>query len=182
MFELRIVEKKKEDENEPISNRTGLFRKIIESAADIADDVDIKLSSRGLSIQFMDQMNVTMMDVLLNVPGFDKYRCDKELTLGLKIKEFLKILKGLKIDQNTIFYLQCDDDPEVLNIKFENEYCDSEYDIKLQNVGNECYEIPMINFTADAEMKCLDFLNMRKAVGNFSEYITIEACESSINF
>lgn len=199
MFELRVIEKKQEEdkenqeknkksrqeekEDEKMSfHRTALFRKIVESAADIVDDVDIKVTQEGLSIQFMDAMNVAMMDVFLSSSTFDEFRCDKQLTLGLKIKEFLKILRGLRTEANTIFYLQCDDNPETLNVKFETESCTSEYEIKLQNIGSECYDIPEINFTAETEMKCSDFLNMRKAVGNFSEYITLDATESSINF
>lgn len=196
MFELRVIEKKQEDEKENSEknkkqkdentknnlHRTALFRKIVESAADIVDDADIKISQEGLSLQFMDVMNVAMMDVFLSNSLFDEFRCDKQLTLGLKIKEFLKILKGLINEANTIFYLQCEDNPETLNIKYETESCASDYCIKLQNIGSECYDIPEINFTAEAEMKCTTFLNMRRAVGNFSDYITLNATESGIHF
>ncbi|ELQ74933.1 DNA polymerase delta processivity factor (proliferating cell nuclear antigen) [Trachipleistophora hominis] len=180
MFELKIIESDK-DENST-QNRTSIFRKIVESAADIVDDVDIKLNDEGVSMQFMDAMNVAMMDVLLTKNMFDEYRCDRSLTLGLKIKEFSKILKGIKLDTGTTFYLHCDDNPDTLNMVFEGEAFVSNYDMKLQNIGSECYDIPQIDFTAEAEMKCSDFLYMRKAVGNFSEYIQMNACKTCINF
>lgn len=197
MFELRIDEKKRDEEKEnldrskkikqdedekPSVHRTALFRKIIESVAEIVDDVDIKISQDGLLIQFMDAMNVTMMDVFLSSSTFDVFRCDKQLTLGMKIKEFLKILKGLKIEPNTSFYLQSEDNPDTLNIKYETDACTSDYYIKLQNIGSECYDVPAIDFTAEAEMRSTDFLRMRTAVGNFSDYITLDASQSSINF
>lgn len=197
MFELRIDEKRRDEDKETTERnkkikqddeekssvlRTALFRKIIESVADIVDDVDIKITQDGLSIQFMDAMNVTMMDIFLNSSTFDVFRCDKQLTLGIKIKEFLKILKGLKIEPNTTFYLQSEDNPDVLNIKYETDACTSEYDIKLQNIGSECYDVPAIDFTAESEMRSVDFLRMRTAVGSFSDYITLDASQSSINF
>lgn len=180
MFEFKVIEREK-DENS-LKNRTALFRKIIESAADIVDDAEIKVSSKGVSIQFMDAMNVAMMDVFLKDSTFDDYRCDRELTLGLKMKEFLKILKLIKADANTTFHMHCDDDPVTLNITFDNEAYTSDYSIKLQNIGSECYDIPTINFTAEAEMHCSDFLDMRKSVGNFSEYVLLNACDSNITF
>ncbi|KRH92960.1 DNA polymerase delta processivity factor (proliferating cell nuclear antigen) [Pseudoloma neurophilia] len=196
MFELRIDEKRPveeensqkrtkkqpDDEEKNTIMRTALFRKIIESVAEIVDDVDIKITQDGLSIQFMDAMNVTMMNVFLPESTFDMFRCDKPLTLGLKIKEFLKVMRVLKIEANTSFYLRSEDNPEFLNIKFETEACTSDYIIKLQNIGSESYDIPAIEFTAEAEMKSSDFLVMRQSAGNFAEYITIEASDSSINF
>lgn len=201
MFELKIIEVEKErregrkkkneiEETEELieasenvaQKRTALFRKIIECAADIVDDAEIKVSDKGLSIQFMDAMNVAMMDVFLSKSTFDVFRCDRDLTLGLKIKEFLKILRAMRSDSSITFFLHCDDNPDALSISFEGETYISNYDIKLQNIGTECYDIPEINFTAEAEMMCSELLYLRKAVGNFSEYIQVSASNTAINF
>ncbi|CAD5126482.1 DgyrCDS14602 [Dimorphilus gyrociliatus] len=162
MFELSIDEKRPveednsqkrakkqlEDEEKSTIMRTALFRKIIESVAEIVDDVDINITQEGLSIQFMDAMNVTMMNVFLPESTFDMFS---------------------------------EDNPEFLNIKFETEACTADYVIKLQNIGSESYNIPAIEFTAEAEMKSSDFLMMRQSAGNFAEYITVEASDSTIN-
>lgn len=180
MFELKISEIDGDENN--LQNRMSLFRKVIESAADIVDDVDVKINDNGVYIQFMDAMNVAMMDVYLSKATFDLFRCDRSLILGLKIKEFLKILKGVRPETVKSFYLHCDDNPNVLSIMFEGNTFVSKYEIKLQNGGNESYEVPKIDFVIKAEMKCSELLNMKKAVGGFSEYIQIKADKDSIRF
>jgi proliferating cell nuclear antigen len=45
------------------------------------------------SLQAMDTSHVCLVAFLLRADGFEHYRCDRALTLGLHLANFSKILK-----------------------------------------------------------------------------------------
>ena len=70
MFEARLVQ--------------GLIlKKLLESFKDLVTEGNLDCSSTGISLQAMDSSHVSLVDVNLRAEGFDPYRCDRNLTLGV---------------------------------------------------------------------------------------------------
>lgn len=67
----------------------------------------------------MDSAHVSLVALQLNEGGFDKYRCDKAITLGINLVDFSKILKMALTDD--VLTLKADEDHSYLNILFENK-------------------------------------------------------------
>jgi proliferating cell nuclear antigen len=55
----------------------------------------------------------------LNEGGFDKYRCDKAMTLGINLVDFSKILK-MALSDDTLT-LKADEENSYLQISFDNK-------------------------------------------------------------
>ena len=43
----------------------------------------------GMSLQAMDSSHVCLISVDLNADGFEPYRCDRNITLGINMKTFV---------------------------------------------------------------------------------------------
>jgi proliferating cell nuclear antigen len=67
----------------------------------------------------MDSSHVALVALLLSVEGFEKFRCDKPMTLGLNIGNLAKVMKLGENDDTII--LKADEDPSHLTITFENK-------------------------------------------------------------
>jgi proliferating cell nuclear antigen len=67
----------------------------------------------------MDSAHVSLVSLQLNESGFEQFRCDKALTLGINLTDFSKILKMAQNDD--IIILKADDENSFLNIIFENK-------------------------------------------------------------
>jgi len=67
-----------------ISDATN-FKKLIDSIKDLVKNANIDVSPQGMSIQAMDSSHVALVSLNMKQNGFDSYRCDKSLTLGLSI-------------------------------------------------------------------------------------------------
>ena len=95
-----------------------LLKKLIESIKDLVTDINLEITATGISLQAMDSSHVALVTLNLSWEGFEEYRCDKQMTLGVSVQNLSKIMKcGGNDDTIT---LSAEDEPSALNIKFEN--------------------------------------------------------------
>ena len=67
----------------------------------------------------MDSAHVSLVALQLNEGGFEEYRCDKPMTLGINLTDFSKILK-MALSED-VLTLKADEENSYLNIKFNNK-------------------------------------------------------------
>jgi proliferating cell nuclear antigen len=67
----------------------------------------------------MDSAHVSLVALKLNESGFESYRCDKAITLGINLVDFSKILK-MALNDDTLT-LRADEVNSYLQIKFVNK-------------------------------------------------------------
>ena len=75
MFEARLVQ-------------GSILKKILDAIKDLVTDASWDCSPNGMSLQAMDTSHVSLVSVQLNGDGFDKYRCDRNVTLGMNLLRF----------------------------------------------------------------------------------------------
>lgn len=62
----------------------------------------------------MDSSHVALVNLHLSMEGFEKFRADRPLTLGLSITNLAKVMK--LVNNNDSITLRCDDEPTYLTI------------------------------------------------------------------
>lgn len=67
----------------------------------------------------MDSAHVSLVALKLNESGFESYRCDKPITLGINLMDLSKILK-MALNDDTLT-LRADEENSYLHIKFNNK-------------------------------------------------------------
>jgi proliferating cell nuclear antigen len=65
----------------------------------------------------MDGSHVSLVSLLLRAEGFEHYRCDRNISLGVQTASLSKILKCSGNDD--ALSLSADDNADALNIMFE---------------------------------------------------------------
>jgi hypothetical protein len=76
MFEARLIQ-------------GSILKKILDAIKDLVTDASWDCSPNGMSLQAMDTSHVSLVSVSLNSDGFDKYRCDRNLTLGMNLIRYI---------------------------------------------------------------------------------------------
>ena len=70
-------------------------------------------------VQAMDSSHVSLVSLKLAKENFDHYRCDRSISLGIRLDVLSRMLKcANKGDQLT---MKADDDGDELTLVFENE-------------------------------------------------------------
>ena len=104
---------------EAILREALTLKKIIDSIKDLVTDVNIDATPSGLSVQAMDSSHVALVSLTLGQNGFESYRADRPMTLGVSISNLAKVLKLAGNEDRII--LRADEDATSLNIIFDNK-------------------------------------------------------------
>jgi proliferating cell nuclear antigen len=71
----------------------SLLKKVVDAIKDLVTDANFDCNEGGISLQAMDSSHVCLVSLNLQADGFDHYRCDKNLSMGLHLPNLAKILK-----------------------------------------------------------------------------------------
>ena len=69
------------------------LKQVIESVKDLVTDANFDCSAAGICMQAMDSSHVSLVALLLRADGFQPYRCDRGLSMGMKLASLAKLLK-----------------------------------------------------------------------------------------
>lgn len=105
MFEARMAE-------------AGTFKRVVDAMKDLVTDANLDCSSGGINIQAMDSSHVSLVALVLRAEGFDMYRCDRSLTLGLNLANLSKILKCASNEDSMT--LKAEENADELTFIFES--------------------------------------------------------------
>ena len=83
MFEARLVQ-------------GSILKKVLEALKDLINEACWDISSSGVNLQSMDSSHVSLVQLTLRSEGFDTYRCDRNLAMGVNLT---RLARGAVGDQ-----------------------------------------------------------------------------------
>lgn len=164
------------------SDASLILRRTLEMVSNLVEDIEINATDKGLYIQVMDSMHACIADIFLCKKIFDKFRCDRSINLGLKLKNLMKIFRSLTFAGNYTFKMYCSDDADVMVLTYDCERYSLAFDVPLASFDVPKYTFPTQEYDAEVEMNTRDFALVPKIVGTFDENITIEARDKCFSF
>lgn len=180
MFELEL---KNTSENKSFANeRLDMLKKVLDSIMEVVDQIEIKGSAKGLSIQVMDSMHVSLADVFFSSETFSNYRCDRDVQIALQLKNLINILRVISLEESSTLTFSCEDTPTSLKIVHVNDESKCEYDITLFQMNSENYGAPSFGFDSVVRLSSAQFRNVTKSIGFFGEYIKFHCEKDSVSF
>eukprot|EP00761_Pharyngomonas_kirbyi_P012169 gb/GECH01012196.1/.p1 GENE.gb/GECH01012196.1/~~gb/GECH01012196.1/.p1 ORF type:complete len:264 (+),score=55.15 gb/GECH01012196.1/:1-792(+) len=172
MFEARLVQ-------------GNMLKKILEAIKELVAEANLDCSSAGISLQAMDLAHVSLVHLMLRADGFDSFRCDRSLALGINMGSMSKVLKcaGSK-DAVT---LKAEDEGDEMTFVFESPDQDrvSDFQMKLMDIDAEQLGIPETEYTAVVHMPSSEYQRICKDLSSLSdkiETVTISATKEGVKF
>jgi len=158
------------------------LKRIVEAIKDLVTDVNIDATPQGISLQAMDSSHVALVSLTLGQQGFEKYRADRAMTLGISITNLAKVLKLASNDDKII--LKADEEGTHLQITFTNTKQDkhTQFNLNLITLDSEHLGIPETSYTSEITMNSFDFTKLCKELHQLSETVTIEASVEHVQF
>jgi proliferating cell nuclear antigen len=169
MFEARLTQ-------------SGLFKGVVEAMKDLVQDANLDCSPSGVSMQAMDQSHVSLVALLLRGEGFDHYRCDRNITLGLNLGSVSKILKcaGSKDD----ITIKADDDGDGVSFQFESSAQDTiaEFELRQMDIDSEHLGIPDTEYKCVVKMPATEFQRIVRDLQVIGDTCTIACSKDGVKF
>jgi len=163
-------------------HQAGLLKKILEAMKDLVTDTNFDCSASGISLQAMDSSHVSLVSLLLRENGFEDFRCDRPISLGLNLGSMAKILKCAGNDDSLT--LKAEEDADTLSFTFESQKQDklSEFSLKLLDIRGENLGIPDTEYKALIKMPSSEFQRICRDLTILGDTVTISVIKESVKF
>ena len=89
----------------------------ISSLKDLLNEATWDCADTGIQLQAMDNSHVSLVSVSLRADGFDKFRCDRQLSMGMNLTSMSKILRCASNDD--IITIKAQDQADNVTFMFE---------------------------------------------------------------
>ncbi|CAM8961475.1 unnamed protein product [Rhodiola kirilowii] len=169
MLELRLVQ-------------GSLLKKVMEAIKDLVVDANFDCSSSGFSLQAMDSSHVALVALLLRSEGFEHYRCDRNLSIGMNLGNMSKMLKCAGNDD--IITIKADDGSDTVTFMFESPTQDkiSDFEMKLMDIDSEHLGIPEAEYHAIVRMPAAEFARICKDLSSIGDTVVISVTKEGLKF
>jgi len=160
----------------------GVLKKVIEAIKDLLNEATWDCSSTGMSLQAMDSSHVSLVSLLLRCDGFDTYRCDRNLSMGIKLAHMSKILKCAGADD--ALTMKAGDQPDCVTMMFESQNGEkvSDYEMKLMDLDTEHLGIPETDYSCVIKMPAAEFQRVCRDLSQIGESVVIACTKEGVKF
>ncbi|PSN38108.1 Proliferating cell nuclear antigen [Blattella germanica] len=169
MFEARLVQ-------------SSLLKKVLEAIKDLLNEATFDCSDSGIQLQAMDNSHVSLVSLNLRSDGFDKYRCDRNLSMGMNLASMTKILKCAANED--VVTMKAQDNADTVTFVFEspNQEKVSDYEMKLMNLDQEHLGIPETDYACVVRLPAAEFARICRDLSQFGESVVISCTKEGVKF
>ena len=82
----------------------SLLKKVLDAIKDLVTEANFDCNTEGISLQAMDTARVALVSFFLQADGFEEYRCDRSISLGINLNSLTKIMKCANSDDKGLFH------------------------------------------------------------------------------
>ncbi|XP_078175524.1 proliferating cell nuclear antigen-like [Carex rostrata] len=161
-----------------------LLKKILESVKDLLSNVNFDCSSSdGLCLQSMDSSHVALVSLQLLPHSFERFRCDRNLTMGINLAHLSRLLK-CAANEDVITIKADDQNPDTMSLMFENPKHDriSDFEMKLMDIESEHLHIPDTSYEATVRMPSQEFARICKDLSTIGDTVVISITKEGVKF
>lgn len=97
----------------------NVLKKLLDAIKDLVPNANWDCAETGISVQAMDSSHVSLVSLQLNSDGFEPFRCDRNLTLGMDTGTLSKILKCASNDDSIT--IRAEDSSDTVSFIFESQ-------------------------------------------------------------
>jgi len=159
-----------------------LFRKIVSALSELVEQGNFMVDGNKIEFQGMDSSHVSLVSMQLTESGFEQYRCDNDVVLGIQFSALSKILKCMTSKDS--LSIQAQNDGDVVNFIFESmdQKRYSNFELKLNDIDQEQLGIPDTEYDTVIEMPATEFQRICRDLSAIGDTVTISATKQGVKF
>ncbi|XP_055387108.1 proliferating cell nuclear antigen [Condylostylus longicornis] len=158
------------------------LKKVLDAIKDLLNEATFDCSDSGIQLQAMDNSHISLVSLTLRSDGFDKFRCDRNLSMGMNLGSMAKILKCANNDDTVTMKAQDNADTVTFMFESQNQEKVSDYEMKLMNLDQEHLGIPETDYSCVVRMPSLEFARICRDLAQFGESVIICCTKEGIKF
>jgi len=160
--------------------KASTLKKIVEAIKELVTDAKFECTASGISLQAMDASHVSLVQLLLRADGFEDYRCDRNLALGMNLESLSKVLKCAG-NEDTVT-MRAEDDGDTVTFVFETKNKVSDFELKLMDIDAESLGIPDTKYQAIVRLPSGEFQRICTNLTQWGDSVIIAANKEGVKF
>ncbi|KAL3850620.1 hypothetical protein ACJIZ3_012502 [Penstemon smallii] len=160
-----------------------LKKKLIDAIKDLVNDANFEFSATGFSLQAMDSSHVALVALFLGSEGFEHYRCDHDISMGMNLHNLSRVLKCAENDE--IVTIKADDGSDTVSFMFDENPTQDEienYPMKRIDIDIERLAIPEVEYHAIVRMPSAEFSRICRDHRSFGDTVMISVTKEGVKF
>jgi len=160
----------------------AILKKIIDAVKDLVTDANLDCTPEHITLQAMDSNHVSLVSFKLNCDGFEHYRCDRSMSLGINLLSMAKVLKCA--GNNDSITLKANDSGDTVTFMFESQKKDriSDFELKLMDIDSEHLGIPDTVYKCVVKMPAAEFQRIVREIAILGDTVQISASKDGVKF
>lgn len=160
----------------------SVLKKIVDAVKDLVTEGNLDATGTGITLQAMDSSHVSLVALKLDSDGFEHYRCDRNVSLGLNFASLAKMLKCAGNDDVLTF--KAEDGGDVCTFLFESTGQDrlSEFELKMMDIDCERLGIPPEEYHSTVKMPSNEFQRICRDLAVLGDTAVIKVSKAGIKF
>jgi len=169
MFEARLVQ-------------GNILKKLMDAIKDLVQEANIDCSAEGIAMQAMDSSHVSLVALVLKREGFEHFRADRNISLGLNITNMSKVMKCA--GNEDIITLKAEDAASDVTFVFESPKLNrlSHFSLKLMEIDSEHLGIPDTEYKCIVKMSSNEFQRIIREMAVMGDTVKISASKEGVKF
>jgi proliferating cell nuclear antigen len=154
----------------------------MESIKDLVTDANFDCDTSGITLQAMDSSHVSLVSLHLRAEGFQHFRADRQMSLGINLASMAKILKCA--GNEDIITLKAQDNEDNVTFMFESpkQTRVSHFALKLMDIDSEHLGIPDTDYHCVVQMPALEFQRICREISIIGDTVKISASKEGVKF
>lgn len=103
---------------EAVLAEASILKKVLDAIKDLVNEANFECNSEGINLQAMDTSHVALVSLYLQSDGFESYRCDRSISLGINIGSLTKIMRCANTDDKVT--MRSEDESSTVTFIFED--------------------------------------------------------------
>eukprot|EP00823_Brevimastigomonas_motovehiculus_P007801 TRINITY_DN697_c1_g1_i1.p2 TRINITY_DN697_c1_g1~~TRINITY_DN697_c1_g1_i1.p2 ORF type:complete len:336 (+),score=120.65 TRINITY_DN697_c1_g1_i1:50-1057(+) len=168
---------------EALLNEGNILKKVIDATKDLVTQANFDcVPNMGIQVQAMDSNHVALVNLLIRADGFDHFRCDRNISLGINLTSMAKILKCAGGDDSIT--IKAEEGGDSVNFAFESKKQTriSQFALKLIDLEADHLGIPDTSYQTVIKMPAGEFKRIINEIQILGDTVTISATKDGVKF
>jgi len=160
----------------------SVLKKLMDAIKDLVNEANLDCSAEGISMQAMDSSHVSLVALVCRREGFDHYRADRNISLGINLQSMSKVMKCAGNDD--IITIKADDQGDNVTFIFESpkQHRLSHFSLKLMDIDSEHLGIPDTEYKCVVRMSSSEFQRIVREMAVMGDTVRIQTTKDGVKF
>jgi len=160
--------------------KASTLKKIIAAISELITEAKFECTPSGMALQAMDAAHVSLVALLLRKDGFEDFRCDRNITLGINLDAMTKVLKCAGNDDTVT--IKANDDGDSVTFIFESKNKVSDFELKILEIESDTLGIPEVEYKSVLKMPAVEFQKTIANLSSFGDAVVISTSKNGVKF